>query len=294
MKVLFGPAVTCGLIAGFASCWSLCAVTPGLATTLECSPAQIVVGSPPTDPQYAVAATTVEFGGTGWRIEHRLANGTIAARNSQYTMWDASTNSSTQWKGRYTRNPYLFMIGEVFDSGIPRHLIYKERLYDPARGNVLIVLTQADCIVVDDQNLVAQTPSPNQSVTPTQPQLNPEAEAARDKVIKDAVAEYDGCIRSEMKQIVPYSSESGEVLSRVIVTNCHLKEQQVTDLVIAIYGSSRSEVEKIIKEGVENRKSGVLADIVTFRAELTKSLLSQPKTDSAPQVDIASKNGSGL
>jgi hypothetical protein len=144
MKVLFGPAVTCGLIAGFAPCWSLCAVTPGLATTLECSPAQIVVGSPPTDPQYAVAATTVEFGGTGWRIEHRLANGTIAARNSQYTIWDESTNHSTQWKGRYARNPYLFMIGEVLDSGIPRHLIYKERLYDAARGSVLIALTQAD------------------------------------------------------------------------------------------------------------------------------------------------------
>lgn len=131
----------CALIAGVASFASLCAVTPALATTLQCSPGQIVVGSPPTDPQYAVAGTTVEFGPAGWRIEHRLANGTIADRNSQYSMWDTSTSHSMQWRGRYTRNLNLFMIGEVVGSGIPHHLIYKEWLYDASKGNALIIFT---------------------------------------------------------------------------------------------------------------------------------------------------------
>jgi hypothetical protein len=281
------------LIVGFGLYASLC-TAPALATTLQCSPGQMLVGSPPTDPQYAVGGTTVEFGTTGWRIEHRLANGMIAARNSQYTMWDASTNHSTQWRGTYTRNPNLLMIGEVFDSGIPRHLIYKERLYDTSKGNVLVIFTQADCIVVNDQNLIAQTPPAPVPQQPTQPQANPEAQVVRDKVIKDASAEYDNCVRSQMKQVVPYSSESAEVLSQVIITNCHPQGQHVIDLIIAIYGASRPEVEKIIKEGVENRKNNVLADIVTFRAELAKSLLSQPKTENAPKVDNASGKDQGL
>jgi hypothetical protein len=125
MKALFGlshsyrrSSSTAWFSAGFASC-ALCAVSPALATTLQCNPAQTVVGSPETAPQYAVAGTMVEFGATGWRVEHRLANGRIAARNSQYTMWDASTNHSTEWRGRYTHNPKLLMIGEVVDSGFP-------------------------------------------------------------------------------------------------------------------------------------------------------------------------------
>jgi hypothetical protein len=307
MKVLFGLLRTYKrgngtlgvLTAGVASFASLCAGTPALAATLQCSPGQIVVGSPPADPQYAVAGTTVEFGTAGWRIEHRLANGTVAARSSQYTMWDASANHSVQWRGRYTRNPNLFMIGEVFNSGIPHHLIYKEWLYDTSKGNALVILTQADCINVYDQNVLVETTPPSAEPTPppqqsAQPQSNPEAEAARSKLIKDASAEYDECIGSQMKQVVPYSNESGEVLSQVIITNCHPQEQHVIDLIVAIYGSSRLEVEKIIKEAVESRKNNVLADIVTFRAELAKSLLSQPKTDNPPKVDNASKKDVGL
>lgn len=97
-----------------------------------------------------------------------------------------------------------------------------------------------------------------------------------------------------MKQVVPYSNESGEVLSQVIITNCRPQEQHVIELIMAIYGASRLDVEKNIKEGVENRKNSVLADIVTFRAELAKSLLSQPKTSSPPTVDNASKKDEGL
>jgi hypothetical protein len=63
---------------------------------------------------------------------------------------------------------------------------------------------------------------------------------------------------------------------------------------MAIYGGSRSEVEKAIKEGVQNRKNDILADIVTFRAELAKSLQAQPKTDDAPKVDNASGKNEGL
>jgi hypothetical protein len=304
MKLLFrlsraykrGSGASC-MIAG-ASFASFCAVTPALATTLQCSPGQIVVGSPPTDLRYAVAGTTVEFGAAGWRIEHRLANGMIVARNSQYAMRDASTNQTAQWRGRYTRNPNLLMVGEVFNSGIPRHLIYKEWLYDASKGNALVSLTQADCANVYGQNSVAETTPAAQPAPPSQqsapPQSNPEAEAARGKLIKDASAQYDECVRSQMKQVVPYSNESGEVLSQVIITNCRPQEQHVTELIMAIYGASRSEVEKNIKEGVENRKNNVLAGVVTFRAELEKSLLSQPKTGDPPKVDDASKKDVGL
>jgi hypothetical protein len=283
------------LIAGATSFAGLCSATPALATTLQCNPGQILVGSLPTDPGYAVAGSEVEFGPAGWRIEHRLANGTIVARNSQYAMWDASTDHSAQWRGRYARNPNLYMIGEVLDSGVPRHLVYKESLYDASKGDALVSLTQADCFNVD-QNSTETTPPPQPAPLPqqsAQPQPNPDAEATRGKLIREASAQYDECIRSQMKQVVPYSNESGEVLSQVIITNCHPQEQHVIDLIMAIYGASRSEVERVINQDVQNRKNNVLADVVTFRAELAKSL-SLPKTNNPPKLDAASKNDAGL
>ena len=92
----------------------------------------------------------------GWRIEHRLANGTIASRNAQYAISDASTVRSVEWRGRLARNPALLMVGGVFPSAMPNHLIYKEWLYDTARGGALEVLTEADCLVIGGRPAVAE------------------------------------------------------------------------------------------------------------------------------------------
>ena len=51
----------------------------------------------------------------------------------------------------------------------------------------------------------------------------------------------------------------------------------LTEITVAIYGSSQQEAEKIIADSVAERKRSLVADIVTFRAELTKTLLAQPK-----------------
>lgn len=272
--------------AGLVACASLSAGGSALATTLECSPGQNLVGSPPSDPRYAVAATMVQFGPMGWRIEHRLANGTIASRNAQYAIWDASTRGSIQWRGRLTRNPDLLMVGGVFASAIPDHLTYKEWLYDTARAGALLVLTEADCVAVGGAPVVTQAqPAPPPAPAPS---VNPEAAAARDKLIKDADQAYDACLVAQMKQVVPYSNESGAVLSQVVVTNCRPQEQRVIDLVMAIYGASRADAERVIQRGVETRKGNVLADIVTFRAELAKSLAEAPNRNGAPKLDNAS------
>jgi hypothetical protein len=59
---------------------------------------------------------------------------------------------------------------------------------------------------------------------------------------------------------------------------------------MAIYGPSRDEIEKIVSEAIEKRKKGLVADIVTFRADLAKALTPKPKTDDAADR----KNGQGL
>ncbi|MGE0235275.1 hypothetical protein [Methylocystis sp.] len=107
----------------------------------------------------------------------------------------------------------------------------------------------------------------------------PDAEAERSKLISEAAAEHSKCLRSQMRQIVPYSSESAETLAQVVITKCEESEQKFVSLGMALFNASRAEVEKIVSQALEKQKKKMVADIVSFRAEINKSIMSQPKSE---------------
>jgi hypothetical protein len=181
---------------------------------------------------------------------------------------------------------------EAFRAAIAIHIAFPRRVlnYNLTSTSALLPALR-DCVAANLQapaavSVAPPTPSANvASPTPPSPQpssqANPEALAAREKLISDGGKEYTACIRTQMKEIVPYSNEGAETLAQVIQTNCSAVEQHFIELAMAIYGTSRSEVEKTVGDAVESRKKSIVADIVTFRAEMAKALQSQPKSENA-------------
>jgi len=108
---------------------------------------------------------------------------------------------------------------------------------------------------------------------------NPEALAEREKLISEAAAEHGRCIRTQMRSIVPYSSENAETLAKVILTKCEDAEAKFISLGMALFNTSREEIQRIVGPALEKQKSTIIADIVTFRAELARAIGSQPKPD---------------
>ncbi len=107
-----------------------------------------------------------------------------------------------------------------------------------------------------------------------------EADQERDKLLKEAANEHNACLLNQMKEIVPFSNESAETLAQVIITKCAESEKKYVSLGVAFYGGSKSEMQKIVKDAVDERKKHIVADIVTFRASVTKELMTQPKSNS--------------
>lgn len=130
-------------------------------------------------------------------------------------------------------------------------------------------------------SLGAQT-QPDEKPSPSSP---PEAEAERNKLITEAAAEHSKCLHTQMRQIVPYSNESAETLAQVVITKCEEAEKKFVSLGMALFNAPRAEVEKIVGQGLEKQKKKMVADIVSFRAELNKALLSQPKSDEGKKGD---------
>ncbi len=122
--------------------------------------------------------------------------------------------------------------------------------------------------------------------TPSPPAKNDEVDQARTKLINEAAEEHQACMRKVMKDIVPYSSENAETLAQVIITRCQAEEKKLMSLGVALYGASKTDVERIVTQRVEQQKKEMVADIVTFRAELNRALLSQPKPDNKGESGI--------
>jgi hypothetical protein len=119
---------------------------------------------------------------------------------------------------------------------------------------------------------VPLTPSPAASTKTIS-----EADAERSKLITEAAAEHGRCLASQMRSIVPYSNENAEVLSQVVITKCSEAENKFVRLGMALFNTSRVDMEKLVVPALAEQKRKMVADIVTFRAELTKALASQPK-----------------
>ena len=60
---------------------------------------------------------------------------------------------------------------------------------------------------------------------------------------------------------------------------------------IAFYGGSKAELQKIVKDAIEERKKHIVADIVTFRANVAKELMNQPK---APENNVVQPAPNGI
>ena len=262
------------------------AVCPALAQRVyQCVPYERRATAP--DRLVSVEVTLRPDGGFA-SVIYRAANGAAYDRGKQYETANGQyATGQHHWFGTLRGNPNVAIVGSLKRNG--DRLVYYETIHDQLQRGKVVSQVTSIC-----EPMVAEAP-PREPAVPTPqptpaPQPNQEAEAARNKVLADAGREYNECIQTQLKEIVPFSNEGAETLAQAITTKCADREQHFVDLGMAIYGMSRAEVQKTIADTLETRKRNIVADIVTFRAELTKALVSRPKSEEAPK----SNSGQGL
>ncbi len=186
-----------------------------------------------------------------------------------------------------------FARGQLFPFALTDTSVMLPYLVQCVRNNSGRAAVPASPRMAQPQHLSTPPDASNSALTvpvaPT-PDANPEVDAARNKLLADTANAYGVCIQNEMKQLVPLSNEGAETLAQVIITKCADIEQHYVELAMAMYGASRAQVEDLIHDPLETRKKNIIADIVTFRAELTKALTGQPKINQ----ETESKTGQGL
>jgi len=162
----------------------------------------------------------------------------------------------------------------------------------------ILLPTLSKCVAQNSQasGIAAAATNPSSTIAPPTPKPNPEAKAAQDKLLEDAAKEYGDCVQKEMKELVPLSNEGADTLAQVITTKCDDKVQKYIEISMAIYGMSRAEVENNLRDTLEKQKKNIVAQIVTFRAELAKALILQQKEESQQKNQNTSdtKKGVGL
>ena len=173
-----------------------------------------------------------------------------------------------------------------------------EILGNPYRFNLAstrtLLPTLSTCVANHIQVIPTEPPAVANaapSKSPIKPEPNAEAVAARDKLMSNAGNEYNACIQSDLKDIVPYSSESAEIIAQVIITKREESQRHFTELSMALFGLSKSDAEKRVSDALDTRKKTIVADIVTFRAALNKSLSEQKGNE---ETKVKDKNGQGL
>ncbi len=129
------------------------------------------------------------------------------------------------------------------------------------------------------KTLEALAPKPGSGLSAAAVPKNSAADAERRKLINEAAAEHGKCLAAQMRSIVPYSNENAETLSQVVITKCAEAEAKFVKVGMALFNTSRAEMERIVGPALAAQKRKIVAEIVTFRAELTKALASQPKRD---------------
>jgi hypothetical protein len=133
---------------------------------------------------------------------------------------------------------------------------------------------------------------PREGETGSAPQDQIKAvELERTRFLKEASSAFDNCLASELKSLVPSSNEPAETLAKVIEIKCADSEKRVASLGVAFYGASKDGFQTIVKEPLDERKKRLVADIVTFRADLAKEAAKQPKE--VPAADAGSKPANG-
>jgi hypothetical protein len=135
--------------------------SPTAANSIElsCIAPTVFVGDADRGPN-PVVAVSVRTGYRQWRIRYTFADGTHVNREDQYSLSDASTDSSTSWAGSLRSNPTLRMIGDILIDGPAGGYFYRERIQDDTKGGQIIVDMVASCYRLDQRPpAVASTPS---------------------------------------------------------------------------------------------------------------------------------------
>jgi clan AA aspartic protease (TIGR02281 family) len=129
------------------------------ALVLDCGASTVLVGEIGRN---AVVATTVSRDPvrSSWSVIHHLADSTVVARETQYSMADAS--QGVGWAGHLNRNHDLHMVGRLTTDEQSDGLVYEEFLYDRGHSDQLILHSRTNCkrattIVV--QSAPPETPS---------------------------------------------------------------------------------------------------------------------------------------
>ena len=105
------------------------------------------------------------------------------------------------------------------------------------------------------------------------PSGNTDLDRRRDKLLTQAADEHAACLKKTMRDIVPYSSERAEVLAQVVLTKCAAEEDRFISVGVALLNVPRAQVEREVRQALARQKDAIVAEIVTFRAELAKQLL---------------------
>lgn len=138
-------------------------------------------------------------------------------------------------------------------------------------------------------------PSPPQASAEQSSQPNSESDRERQKLITEAASDHAKCLHSQMREIVPYSNEGAETLAQVVITKCAESEKKFVSLGMALFNASRVDVEKIVGDALADQKKSMVAEIVSFRAQLNKSMSAQPKkSDGGDNKDEKKKYDSGV
>jgi hypothetical protein len=131
---------------------------------LTCRPGPVLVGERASNPKYQIIEVTVRYDSNGWYVAHKLADGELIVRSDQYAVSDASTSTSTSWRGKQFRNPNITMVGEVRRAA-DGHPVYEELIYDATKGGAIVGDIVNDC-AFNSPPPRAPEPAPTQAVNP--------------------------------------------------------------------------------------------------------------------------------
>jgi hypothetical protein len=137
----------------------LAAASAAHATLICDAPVQFS-GKTGTNP---VISSVVWHDGPTWNVVHTLRDGTRIDRSTQYNMVDATPTGHLGWHGWSTKNPHLWMGGEVFVIDASR-ATYDEWLHDNTNGGDVVVMhSETACHTSTprpEPTVVASAPAP--------------------------------------------------------------------------------------------------------------------------------------
>jgi hypothetical protein len=143
---------------------ALCVAVPLHAAEYRCAAPTVFLGDTPDG--NPVVETDISFTPSlhAWQVFHHHQNGMVAARAQQYAIEDWSNPRLARWGGSLNRNRSLYMVGTLGPD-----YYYRERLYDRAKGNALVVDIGSQCELVHTAAVVPVPVVPERVYVPVAP-----------------------------------------------------------------------------------------------------------------------------